>query len=99
MDQVADMNQTHQIFEAVMKRLYELHETDIDIDHKEQILRLSEVEGAVSSTKSLSGGERSYSTVAFLISLWNCVVHPFFFLEEYDVFSDEYNRHTMTLFC
>jgi structural maintenance of chromosomes protein 6 len=44
----------------------------------------------------LSGGERSYSTVAFLISLWSCVDHPFYFLDEYDVFSDEYNRHMMT---
>lgn len=36
---------------------------------------------------SLSGGERSYLTVAFLISLWSCIDHPFYFLDEYDVFS------------
>ncbi|XP_058980598.1 structural maintenance of chromosomes protein 6-like [Musca domestica] len=51
---------------------------------------------AVSDTKSLSGGERSYSTVAFLISLWSCVDHPFYFLDEYDVFTDEVNREYMT---
>lgn len=60
------------------------------------IPRDAEIEGAVSNTKSLSGGERSYSTVAFLIALWSCVDHPFYFLDEYDVFSDEYNRHIMT---
>lgn len=75
---------------------------EIEIDHKEKTLELkviprdSEVADAVSNTKSLSGGERSYSTVAFLISLWSCVEHPFYFLDEYDVFSDEYNRHMMT---
>jgi chromosome segregation ATPase len=76
---------------------------DVEIDHKEAKLELkviprdAKIEGAVSNTKSLSGGERSYSTVAFLISLWSCVDHPFYFLDEYDVFSDEYNRHMMTV--
>ena len=75
---------------------------EIEIDHKEKTLELkviprdSEIANAVSNTKSLSGGERSYSTVAFLISLWSCVEHPFYFLDEYDVFSDEYNRKMMT---
>lgn len=64
----------------------------IDIDHKERKLKISVVprdhnKNAVSSTKALSGGERSYSTVAFLISLWSCVDHPFYFLDEYDVFT------------
>lgn len=40
-----------------------------------------------SSTNSLSGGERSYVTVSLLISLWKCVDHPFYFLDEYDVFT------------
>lgn len=55
------------------------------------------VSNAVSNTKSLSGGERSYSTVAFLISLWSCVDTPFYFLDEYDVFTDQVNRHMMTM--
>uniref|UniRef100_A0A182K151 Peptide methionine sulfoxide reductase B1, chloroplastic n=1 Tax=Anopheles christyi TaxID=43041 RepID=A0A182K151_9DIPT len=58
--------------------------------------RDSNVQNAVSTTKSLSGGERSYATVAFLISLWSCVDTPFFFLDEYDVFTDQVNRHTIT---
>lgn len=75
---------------------------EVEIDHIEKTLNLKVVprdEGvadAVSNTKSLSGGERSYSTVSFLIALWSCVDHPFYFLDEYDVFSDEHNRHMMT---
>ncbi|XP_037805472.1 structural maintenance of chromosomes protein 6 [Lucilia sericata] len=76
-------------------------EGTIDIDHQEKKLKISVIprdhnKNAVSSTKALSGGERSYSTVAFLISLWSCVDHPFYFLDEYDVFTDEVNREYMT---
>lgn len=39
-----------------------------------------------SSTSSLSGGERSYSTVAFIMALWECVELPFYFMDEFDVF-------------
>uniref|UniRef100_A0A182LZS7 Structural maintenance of chromosomes protein 6 n=1 Tax=Anopheles culicifacies TaxID=139723 RepID=A0A182LZS7_9DIPT len=58
--------------------------------------RDSNIQNAVSTTQSLSGGERSYATVAFLISLWSCVDTPFFFLDEYDVFTDQVNRFTIT---
>lgn len=72
-------------------------EGSLDVNHQDKTLKLSVIprdhnKNAVSSTKSLSGGERSYSTVAFLISLWSCVDHPFYFLDEYDVF-------TVGLFC
>lgn len=79
------------------------YSAEVEIDHQEKTLNLkviprdAAVTDAVSNTKSLSGGERSYSTVSFLISLWSCVDHPFYFLDEYDVFSDEHNRHMMTM--
>lgn len=65
----------------------------LKIDHDNQTLEVSviprdkDIENAVSNAKSLSGGERSYSTVAFLLSLWSCIDYPFYFLDEYDVFT------------
>ncbi|KAJ2940693.1 hypothetical protein O0L34_g14802 [Tuta absoluta] len=44
------------------------------------------------TTSSLSGGERSYSTVAFIMALWDCVELPFYFMDEFDVFMDDVNR-------
>lgn len=76
---------------------------EITMDTRNGILSLSvvprdkNITNAVSNTKSLSGGERSYSTVAFLIALWSCVDTPFYFLDEYDVFTDQVNRHMMTM--
>ncbi|KAL5276354.1 SMC6 family protein [Megaselia abdita] len=74
----------------------------LTVNHKDNVLTLSviprdkDIEDAVSSTKSLSGGERSYSTISFLLSLWSCVDHAFYFLDEYDVFTDQVNREMMT---
>ncbi|XP_049535281.1 structural maintenance of chromosomes protein 6-like [Anopheles darlingi] len=58
--------------------------------------RATNVQDAVCTTNALSGGERSYTTVAFLIALWSCIDSPFFVLDEYDVFTDKINRHFMT---
>lgn len=46
----------------------------------------------VKDLKSLSGGERSFSTVAFLLSLWSIVESPILILDEFDVFMDQINR-------
>lgn len=75
---------------------------ELKIDHSSQTLELSvvprdkDVENAVSNAKSLSGGERSYTTIALLLSLWSCIDYPFYFLDEYDVFTDQVNRHYIT---
>lgn len=75
---------------------------ELKIDDAKGILDLivvprdSRCENAVSSTKSLSGGERSFTTVAFLIALWKSVDFPFYFLDEYDVFTDQVNRSYIT---
>ena len=75
---------------------------ELTIDHQDQKLTISviprdgDIHNSVSNPKSLSGGERSYSTVALLLALWSCVDHPFYFLDEYDVFTDQINREIMT---
>jgi len=46
----------------------------------------------VTDTKSLSGGERSFSTVALLLSLWYQMDTPFLAMDEFDVFMDVVNR-------
>ena len=55
--------------------------------------RSKETKEANVDLKSLSGGERSYSTVAFLLSLWSIVECPILFLDEFDVFMDQINRN------
>lgn len=65
----------------------------ITIDHHKELLELSvvprdkQIANAVSSANCLSGGERSFSTVAFLLALWSVVDSPFYFLDEYDVYT------------
>ncbi|KAF7239464.1 Structural maintenance of chromosomes protein 6 [Varanus komodoensis] len=47
---------------------------------------------ALDDMKSLSGGERSFSTVCFILSLWSIAESPFRCLDEFDVFMDVINR-------
>lgn len=72
---------------------------NIKFDYKDGKLELeiaTRANNTKTNTKALSGGERSYSTIAFLIALWSCCDSPFYFLDEYDVFTDQVNRFVMT---
>ncbi|XP_076163825.1 structural maintenance of chromosomes 6 isoform X2 [Ptiloglossa arizonensis] len=72
----------------------------IRIDHARKILELEvnaqdDNKKRTNDARSLSGGERSYSTVAFILSLWDCTGLPFYFLDEFDVFMDKVNRRVI----
>lgn len=40
----------------------------------------------------MSGGERSFTTICFLVSCWQLMDMPFYIVDEFDVFMDPMNR-------
>ena len=48
--------------------------------------------GVKRSLKTLSGGEKSFATVALVLALWDVIKCPFRILDEFDVFMDHMNR-------
>jgi chromosome segregation ATPase len=68
------------------------------IDHKARKLDV-QVEpdetaksGKGRQTKTLSGGEKSYSSICLLLALWEAMGAPLRCLDEFDVFMDDVNR-------
>lgn len=70
----------------------------LSIDHAKGLLDIHvqpdimERSGDGRQTKTLSGGEKSYSTVCLLLSLWDAMGSPIRCLDEFDVFMDSVNR-------
>ena len=53
----------------------------------------------VKDMKSLSGGERSFTTLCFMLALANVISSPFHCMDEFDVFMDAINRRVSHLTC
>jgi len=71
-------------------------------DHRRRFLDLqvepdkTKKEPGGRSTKTLSGGEKSFSSICLLLSIWEAMGSPLRCLDEFDVFMDNVNRAIST---
>jgi chromosome segregation ATPase len=72
------------------------------LDHERKSLDLqvepdkTEKRAAGRSTKTLSGGEKSFSSICLLLAIWEAMGSPLRCLDEFDVFMDNVNRAIST---
>lgn len=83
-----------QCFTKTLKHRHYAGYLDIDFSNQTLKFMVTPREGTENNTTvtNLSGGERSYSSFAFLHALWQCLGFPFCILDEFDVFMDTANR-------
>lgn len=81
------------LFKEYTSRNGYVGEMMIDHDRKRIDLRMKVHNSSISGSKNtLSGGERSFAGVCFLLSMWKCFKCPVKVLDEFDVFMDSINR-------
>ncbi|KAF4985391.1 hypothetical protein FDECE_16589 [Fusarium decemcellulare] len=74
----------------------------IDLDHRARkvLIQIEPDEtrksAAGRNTKTLSGGEKSFSSICMLLSVWEAIGSPIRCLDEFDVFMDNVNRAIST---
>ncbi|KAG9250152.1 P-loop containing nucleoside triphosphate hydrolase protein [Emericellopsis atlantica] len=78
----------------------------IELDHKNRKIHLrvepdeTRKSDAGRNTKTLSGGEKSFTSICMLLAIWEAVSSPIRCLDEFDVFMDNVNRAMSTnLLC
>lgn len=82
---------------SIMGRRGWAGEVEVDYDEKRLIIRVTTSDGRmVPDLKSLSGGERSYTTLSFVLALGQANASPFHVFDEYDVFMDQNVRVVAT---
>ena len=65
-------------------------------DQKIDMEALSELGKNKGNAATLSGGERSISTVILLTAIWEATRSPFRCVDEFDVFMDAHHKHMAT---
>lgn len=86
--------------------MYLLSERDyrgkLILDHRNHTLEVqvepdkTKAKAAARSTKTLSGGEKSFSSICLLLAIWEAMGSPLRCLDEFDVFMDNVNRRMST---
>ncbi|KAK7745951.1 Structural maintenance of chromosomes protein 6 [Cytospora paraplurivora] len=86
--------------------MYLLSERDfrgrLILDHEEHTLEVqvepdrTRKNAAARNTKTLSGGEKSFSSICLLLAIWEAMGSPLRCLDEFDVFMDNVNRAIST---
>ncbi|CEI40170.1 Structural maintenance of chromosomes protein 6 [Fusarium venenatum] len=74
----------------------------IDLDHRNRKVHVqiepdeTRKSSSGRNTKTLSGGEKSFSSICMLLSVWEAIGSPIRCLDEFDVFMDNVNRAIST---
>ncbi|TVY42352.1 Structural maintenance of chromosomes protein [Lachnellula subtilissima] len=77
--------------EASLRSITSQKKLDVHVEPDE-----TNISGKGRQTKTLSGGEKSFSSICLLLSLWEAMGAPLRCLDEFDVFMDDVNRDVST---